>query len=83
MDDFLKSYAVDYSKFKDRYVDSGLGDDMDAQNKWRHLIGSNLFDKKDALKDLKEKKFQLKDFKTLGKLIRSSIMLKNPSKKKK
>jgi hypothetical protein len=74
--DIEKSYAIDYQKFKNRYVDSGLGDDMQAQNKWRHLIGSNLFDKKDALSDLKEKKFQLKDLKTLGKLVRSSIMLK-------
>ena len=80
--DFIKSYAIEYEKFKDRYVNSGFGDEMEAQNKWKHLIGSNLFDKKNALSDLKDKNFQLKEFKTLGKLVRSSIMLKKVKGKK-
>lgn len=71
--DFLKSYATDYYQFKKRWIDAG-GNDLSAKMIWQHLIGSDLWMKKEALQQVKDRGINVKDLDTLRNLVKSLII---------
>lgn len=70
---FTKAYVGEYNQFKKRYIESGLGNEMDAQNAWRYLLGQNKYYKKNTLKKLRDSNMKIQDLSTLNNLIRASI----------
>lgn len=69
--DFIKSYEIDYSIFKRRFKNAGLGTILDAKNTWRHLLSGNQYLKKKSLEKLKRAGVSLKGLTTLSFFVRS------------
>jgi hypothetical protein len=66
--EFEKAYLSDYEKFKERAKDAGFNI-MEARVMWQNLLGSDKYQKKDALKKLKDSGVKLQGLSTLRMLL--------------